>query len=283
MIMPLPATFVKSAAACRIMAAADGPASSILLPCRNLSHPEGWMRVAVLSDIHGFSLALDTVQADMAEQGPFDEVVVAGDLCVVGPDPQGVVDRIQRAGWTAIQGNTDYDLVEAAEWATGLDELGYWVDNLTEDAMNFVAMLPFSRRIMPSGGTGPAHELLVVHANPDNLNDQLNPRMTDRELREIIGDEDAGTIAFGHIHIAYIRHVAGTLLVDVSAVGNPKDGDLRCKYGILNWDANTQRWTAEIRRLEYPLEETEAQIRASGLPNPEKAIRKLRKASYSDA
>ena len=73
------------------------------------------------------------------------------------------------------------------------------------------------------------------------------------------------------------------MLVDVSAVGNPKDGDLRCKYGILNWDANTQRWTAEIRRLDYPLEATEAQILASGMPNPEKVIKKLKKASYSDA
>jgi len=244
---------------------------------------EECMRIAVMSDIHGFSLALDTVRADLAEQGPFDEIVVAGDICEVGPDPQGVVDRLRETGWPVIQGNTDYDLVEAAEWATGIEEHEYWVEHLTDDAMNFVAMLPFSRRIMPPGGTSPAHELLIVHANPHNLIDQLHPKATDRELRDVIGDEQAGTIAFGHVHIAYIRHVAGTMLVDVSAVGNPKDRDLRCKYGILNWDANTQRWTAEIRRLEYPLEATEAQIRASGMPNPEKVIKKLKKASYSDA
>ena len=238
------------------------------------------MRVAVLSDIHGFSLALEVVRRDIAEQGPFDDVIVAGDLCVVGPDPQGVVDTIREEGWFAIQGNTDFDLVEAAEWATAIEELGYWVENLSDDAMDFVATLPFSHRIMPPGGTGPAHELLVVHANPHNLTDVLDPRITDRELREIIGDEQAGTIAFGHIHIAYIRHVGGTMLIDVSAVGNPKDNDLRCKYGILTWDESTSRWTAEIRRLDYPLDETEAQIRASGMPDAEKVIRKLIKASY---
>ncbi len=241
------------------------------------------MRVAVMSDIHGFSLALDTVRADLEEQGPFDEIVVAGDICVVGPDPQGVVERLRETNWTVVQGNTDYDLVEAAEWATGIEDLGYWVDNLTDDAMNYVAMLPFSHRITPPGGTSPAHELRIVHANPHNLTAQLHPKATDRELREVIGDAQAGTIAFGHVHIAYIRHVAGTMLVDVSAVGNPKDKDLRCKYGILNWDANTQRWTAAIRRHDYPLEETEAQIRASDMPNPETVIKKLKKASYSDA
>jgi predicted phosphodiesterase len=238
------------------------------------------MRIAVLSDIHGFSLALDVVRSDIEAEGPFDEVVVAGDLCVVGPDPQGVVDTIRAEGWTAIQGNTDVDLVEAAEWTTGIEELGYWVDALSDDAMDFVATLPFSHRIMPPGGTGPQHELLVVHANPHNLTDMLDPRFADRELREVIGNEQAGTIVFGHIHIAYIRHLAGTMLVDVSAVGNSKDGDLRCKYGILSWDENRQRWSAEIRRLEYPLEATEAQIRASDISNPERVIRKLKQASY---
>jgi predicted phosphodiesterase len=238
------------------------------------------MRVAVLSDIHGFSLALDVVRRDMAEQDPFDEVIVAGDLCVVGPDPQGVVDIVREEGWLAIQGNTDYDLVESAQWATDLDEFGYWVDHLSGDAIDFLTELPFSHRITPRGGTSPQHDLLVVHANPHDLLVPLDPGLPDRELREIIGDEQASAIAFGHIHIAYIRHVAGTLLVDVSAVGNSKDGDLRCKYGVLIWDESLQRWTAEIRRLEYPLEETEAQIRASDMPNPEKVIRKLRKASY---
>ena len=238
------------------------------------------MRVAVMSDIHGFSLALDVVRRDLREQEPVDAVVVAGDLCVVGPDPQGVIDTIREEGWIAIQGNTDFDLVEAAEWTTGLEELGYWVDHLSDDAMDFVATLPFSHRIMPPDGTSPAHELLVVHANPHNLLDVLDPALPDRELREIIGEEQAGTIAFGHIHIAYVRHVGATTLVDVSAVGNSKDGDLRVKYGILTWDEVGMRWSAEIRRLDYPLEETEAQIRASEMADPESVIRKLNKARY---
>lgn len=238
------------------------------------------MRIAVLSDIHGFSLALDIVRRDLEAQGPFDAVVVAGDFCVVGPDPQRVIDVIREEGWIALQGNTDYDLVEAVQWATDLDEFGFWAEALDAEAIDFLAELPFSHRITPPGGSSPRHDLLVVHANPHDLLEPLDPSLTDRELREIIGEEQAAAIAFGHIHIAYIRHVAGTMLVDVSAVGNPKDGDLRCKYGILSWDESVLRWTAEIRRLEYPLEETEEQVRASGLPDREKVIAKLIKASY---
>ena len=71
-----------------------------------------------------------------------------------------------------------------------------------------------------------------------------------------------------------------TLLVDVSAVGNPKDRDLRCKYGILTWNGAGPGWSAEIRRLEYPIAETRAQMRESGMPGAEKAIAKLERASY---
>jgi predicted phosphodiesterase len=238
------------------------------------------MRVAIMSDIHGFNLALEVVRQDIAESGPFDQIVVAGDLAVVGPDPQAVIDTIREEGWIAIEGNTDHDLVEAAEWATDLEELQYWIEHLSDDAIDYLATLPFSHRITPPGAQGPEHELLVVHANPHELMTPLNPALPDRELREIIGDETAGTIVFGHIHIAYIRHVDGRLLVDVSAVGNSKDGDLRVKYGILTWDENTLRWTAEIRRLPYPLQETEEQIRASGMADAEQVIEKLKHASY---
>ena len=114
------------------------------------------MRIAVMSDIHGFSLALDTVRADLAEQGPFDEIVVAGDICEVGPDPQGVVDRLRETGWPVIQGNTDYDLVEAAEWATGIEEHEYWVEHLTDDAIAKVPALEVADLDRHSRLAGPA-------------------------------------------------------------------------------------------------------------------------------
>jgi predicted phosphodiesterase len=238
------------------------------------------VRIAVMSDIHGFDLALDVVRRDLAANGPFDQIVVAGDLAAGGPDPQKVIDTVRAEGWYAVKGNTDHDLVEAAEWATGLDEVGWWVEHLSDDAIDFLATLPFSHRVMPPGGTGPEHELLVVHANPHDLHGQFDPALPDRELREVIGDETAGTIVFGHVHIAYIRHVDGKTLVDVSAVGNPKGGDMRIHYGILTWDQTTMRWTAEIRRLDYPVSETEQEMRAAGLPDVEEAIQKLHRVSY---
>ena len=112
---------------------------------------------------------------------------MAGDLAVVGPDPQGVIDTIREEGWIAIEGNTDHDLVEAAEWATDLEELRYWIEHLSDDAIDFLATLPFSHRITPPGAQGPEHDLLVVHANPHL--DQLVRRQRAFDLRDDLGGE----------------------------------------------------------------------------------------------
>lgn len=240
------------------------------------------MRVAVLSDVHGFNLALDAVLADLDATGPYDEVVVAGDLCEVGPGPAEVLALLQarRPAPTVLMGNTDRDLVAEAraDWGTG--PRPYALGQIGDDGVAYLATLPFARRITPPGGAAPDDDLLVVHANPHDLERKLDPAMSDRELREVLGATRAAAVAFGHIHIAYTRRLGATLLVDVSAVGNPKDGDLRCKYGVLTWGGPSRAWSAELRRLPYPLDATAAQIHASGLPDPAGTLRKLERASY---
>ena len=240
------------------------------------------MRVAVLSDVHGFSLALEAVIADVEETGPYDAVVVAGDHCEVGPAPREALDRLRSTGWILLKGNTDDDLVEAAADRDGSSAEHYAIKQLGPDGIAFLAELPFSHRVTPPGGRSPGDDLLVVHANPHDLRDQITDEMSDRAVREVLGDERPGALAFGHYHVCFVRRVDDTLLVDVSAVGNPKDRDLRCKYGVLTWDETARRWSAELRKLAYPLEATHAQILASDLPNPEKTWKKLKHASYRD-
>ncbi len=237
------------------------------------------MRVAVMSDIHGFDRALETVLADLGRHEPLDAIVVAGDLCEVGPGPAEVIDILRDKAddprWTVLQGNTDRDIVEAAR-----DGMEYVLAKIGSDGIGYLAQLPFAHRITPPDGVSPDDDLLVVHANPYNLVDRLDPSWSDADLKDVLGDTRAKAVAFGHIHIAYVREVDEMLLVDVSAVGNPKDGDLRCAYGIIEWDPDARRWWAAIHRIDYPLEETASQILASDLPNPEKTLKKLMKATY---
>ena len=241
------------------------------------------MRIAVMSDIHGFSLALDVVLDDIRREGPFDHVVVAGDLCEVGPDPAGALARVRALDAIVLQGNTDRDIALSARGAFTSDELEFVLSRIAPDDVAWLERLPHSVRITPPGGESGRDDLLACHANPHDLERKLTPEMSDREIREVLGDTEAGAVAYGHHHVASVRELGSTLLVDVSAVGNPKDRDLRCKYGILAWNGPEAGWSAEIRRLDYPLEETRRQMRESGMPDPEKAIAKLERASYRSA
>ena len=241
------------------------------------------MRVVVMSDIHGFNLALETVIADLdAETGrePVSAVIVAGDLCEGGPGPAETLALLHARGYTLLRGNTDQGLVEQSLTSSSDASAHFALDQIGPDGVKMLAALPFDHRITPPGGSSPDDDLLVVHANPHNVEDKLLPDASDRALREVIGETRAAVIAFGHHHVCYTRRLDDYLLVDVSAVGNPKDGDLRCKYGLLTWDEQTKRWDAEIRRLDYPIEATTAQIRASDLPDPDATLRKLLRASY---
>lgn len=66
------------------------------------------MRLAVFSDIHGNSVALDAVLADIEWQGGVDAYWVLGDLVAFGPDPVGVLERLERLENVAfVRGNTD--------------------------------------------------------------------------------------------------------------------------------------------------------------------------------
>lgn len=239
------------------------------------------MRVAVLSDIHGYDLAFERVLADIDADGPFDAVVIAGDICEMGPRPDRVLELIRARGYQAVQGNTDFDIVNGRDYDRH-DEIGYAREMIGPEGIAWLDALPFEIRITPPGGVSPEDDLLIVHANPHDQLRALDPGYSDRELRTVLDPVSAQAIAFGHIHISYQRVVDGMLLVDVSAVGNPKDGDLRCKYGVLTWDDDAERWTAELRKLPYPLEETREEMEASNMPDWKKAFKKLKRASYKN-
>ena len=238
------------------------------------------MRVAVISDIHGFSIALDHVLADIAAVPGIDCVVAAGDLAEGGPDPAGVVDRIRDAGIRSVQGNTDRDLASGVRNSTP----ARWVSRqLGKERLAWLGGLPFELRLSPPGASNPGDDLLVVHANPQDMDRHLDPGFSDDQVREFLGETQAAVVAFGHLHVAYQRTVGCVKLIDVSAVGNPKDEDLRSKWGLISWDESTGQWQTELRYVAYPLDQTVEQLKAVAYPNWRKAAKKLERASYKAA
>ena len=168
-------------------------------------------RVVVMSDIHGNLPALEAVDASLPNS---DMVIVAGDHCLEGAAPAEVLDLLYQRGWTLLVGNTDRDITvpsddldedEAAQVAWTREQLG-------EERLRALRTLEFGARVEGEGGDS----LLAVHANPLNLEDQLYPTLSEEELRPYVEAAGTGILAFGHLHIPYVRPVTGTIAKETS-------------------------------------------------------------------
>lgn len=236
------------------------------------------MRIAVISDIHGNQLALEAVLHDLEGQPRYDQLVIAGDLCLNGPRPREVLQMVQDLRCPVIQGNVDLETVtQAPEKGEKKRNTVSWTrEQIGQSGIDYLANLPFSYRVHNPAG----RDLLIVHANPLNLEDALFPNADDEALERLLGGLDArvGALAFGHLHIAYTRRWRGLQLADVASCGIPRDEDLRAAYGLLTWQDG--QWEAEIRRVPYDVQAAVKQIKSSGMPNAEKRIKVLLEARY---
>jgi putative phosphoesterase len=236
------------------------------------------MRVAVISDIHGNQIALEAVLADLSRQPAVDHLVIAGDLCLNGPCPRQVLEVLQQLACPVIRGNVDTEVVNEApgKGAKKRSTAAWTREQIGKEGIDYLAALPFSHRITNSGGS----DLLIVHANPLNLEDAIFPNAPDSDLEHMLGGTEltVGALAFGHLHIAYTRRWRHLLLVDVASCGLPRDEDLRAAYGILSWQDDD--WEAEIRRVPYDVQAVVKQFKMSGIPNVEKRIKTLLEAKY---
>lgn len=243
------------------------------------------MRVALLSDIHGNLIALDAVLADLARRGPFDEVVVGGDLVWAGPWPAEVVDRVRSMDSAVIQGNTDAffrrtpkDVPPGKRERRFAEQMSWMLEQLGSQRAGYLASLPASHGIRPV----PGHELLVVHANPYDLDRPITLSASAAELDELLCKDGVepgwNALAFGHVHMPFQRRWRGRLLIDVASIGLPMDGDQRAAYAILTWDGSA--WQAEHHRVFYDVPVVARQMISGGMPRGRHFAERLMGASY---
>ncbi len=236
------------------------------------------MRIAVISDIHGNQVALEAVLDDLHKRPAVDQIIIAGDLCLNGPRPKQVLDTLRALNCPVIQGNVDYEVVSEApdKGAKKRSVIAWTREQIGQEGIDYLAALPHSYLVNNPQG----EDALVVHANPLNQEDAIFPTSPDSTLEQLLGSlaPTIGALAFGHVHIAYIRHWRHLLLVDVGSCGLPRDEDTRASYGILTWQ--DEGWQAEICRVTYAIEEVIKQLKGSGIPHLDKRIRILTEAKY---
>lgn len=200
-------------------------------------------RIAFVSDTHGDLDAFECVIADLGRHGPFDEVLLGGDLAQGGPDPAAVIDRIRQLGWPSVRGNSDDLLVGISEGVLTEDvpdsvrERGEWsVKQLGADRIEYLRALPLAIE----RGPFPIGRVVLVHATPWSNQDVVLPDADVATARKMIDEAGAGLVAYGHIHHAYQRKVGDALLISVGAVHGSNDGDPRAAYTIVELGVTTE-------------------------------------------
>jgi predicted phosphodiesterase len=235
------------------------------------------MRYLVLSDLHANLQALEAVLLE-APPAAFDRVLVLGDLVGYGADPNEVVDRVRMlAPHAIIRGNHD-------KVAAGIDDPESFNPSAREAALWTEHSLTATNRAYVHGlERGPLlidEHIEIWHGAPDD-EDFYIFTMEDVYHASTMMRRPLGLFGHTHVQAAYrVEASAGPsvvrpdmegrvtfgpgqhVLVNPGSVGQPRDGDPRAAYAVVD----TAAGVVELRRVDYPITEAQEKILQAGLP-----------------
>lgn len=244
-------------------------------------------KVAVISDIHGNLPALEATLAAIAREG-VSEILCLGDVVGYGADPATCLELVWDACSVLVRGNHE-DALLAPELARSFNPVARFAIEWTRRSLDWdhLGMVKAMRPVFEGG-----KRLTLVHDSPV-------PTAGGGYLHEA----RAAAIAFrgfdsricivGHTHVpvAFALRAGnvgrpvepgavetielvdgdewewprdGRAIVNPGSVGQPRDGDPRASFAILD----LERGRFGLRRVEYDVARAQADLRRVGLPSP---------------
>ncbi|MFC4540859.1 metallophosphoesterase family protein [Halosolutus amylolyticus] len=211
------------------------------------------MQIGLISDVHGNRVALETVLDDMP---PVGGLVCAGDVVGYNPWPADCVDELRDRAVPTVMGNHDAAIEGSAFRFNRMAQAGveHAREQLSDDQRAWLADLPVERR--EYGG-----RLKVVHGHPDDPDRYMRYTRPHEFSARLLGDEDV--LVLGHTHVQHVERYADGIVVNPGSVGQPRDGDPRAAYAVVDLDG----LTVETHRVEYDVDAVQAAVAEAGLPD----------------
>ena len=215
------------------------------------------MKLLVVSDIHANWPALRAIRE------PADAVVCLGDIVSYGPSPRECLTWVRERAAHVVRGNHDTALAYEAESGAAAFKRKLAVATLEvhrrlldEEEVAWLRALPTELSFRCDD-----YRFHAVHASPaDHLfSYRLTPDLDAEELKKEVAEVRADIVLLGHTHLPMSRGAWSKVVLNPGSVGQPLDGDPRASYAVV------EDGVAEIRRVEYEVEETAAGIRGMGL------------------
>jgi predicted phosphodiesterase len=243
---------------------------------------EAMMRILLISDIHANLVALETV---LTQASPFDRIWCLGDVVGYGPEPNACIDRLRSFDLLCIAGNHDWaalgklDLEEFNPDARGA---AIWTrEQLTSENIEWL-------RELPDRVPTQAEKFTLVHGSPRYpiWEYVLTPAVAHTNFEFF----ETPVCLMGHTHVPVVYRanewtatadplVEGSalklnpdrMMINPGSVGQPRDGDPRAAYALLDLDART----LTHYRVDYDIAATQAEMDLVGLP-----LRLITRLSY---
>jgi len=239
------------------------------------------LRYLIISDIHS---NLESFESCMElARGQYDQAICLGDLVGYGPDPNAVIDRVRESTDRLIRGNHDKACcgIDDAEDFNLLARIGtLWTrQELTPEHLSFLRGL--------TQGPMEIGSFQIVHGSVADEDEYIvGPIQALPALRAL----KVPLVFFGHTHHqggfmldssgrfhtvycdsrnngrTYVLELeeGGRYLLNPGSVGQPRDGDWRAAFAILD----NKKKQVEFFRTPYDLPKTQAKMVKAGLPEP---------------
>jgi diadenosine tetraphosphatase ApaH/serine/threonine PP2A family protein phosphatase len=233
----------------------------------------GPRRIALVSDVHANLPAFEAVLADIRKD-EVDEIWNLGDLVGYGAQPDECVALAAESCDLCLVGNHDLVVlgeIDIADFSSGAAAAAEWTrERIGREALDFLSRLtPLDEQrligLYHASPRDPVWEYVLSTMQAELCFEQMAPR---------IG-------AVGHSHVALFFHGDGDLVVGEPApaghkvelsqgrwllnpggVGQPRDGDPRAAWLLLDGT----NWTATWRRVDYAIDDAARAIQEAGLP-----------------
>ena len=233
------------------------------------------MRLAIISDIHGNLDAFKQVLADI-DRSDIDEIVSLGDNIGYGPEPDQVIQKVQARGIPSVLGNHELAMKDPKylDWfnPAARESLLKTFTLLSDRSKSYIAHQDLCLS---------SHGYRFVHGFPPDSALTYMFQVSDSRKKSVLAQMKETICFVGHTHMLEMVSYDGKYLnseplrpgitglnpekkyiLNIGSVGQPRDGDNRAKYAILD----SSQHLIELRSIPYDIAALDAKIRAAGLP-----------------
>jgi putative phosphoesterase len=233
------------------------------------------MRIALIADIHGNAVALETVIAEIATE-PVDHIVCLGDVALRGPEPRRALHLLRDLGCPVVLGNSDGWFLDRqvrpvqpspVPWIRENDD--WCAAQMSGEDLSFIATFQATLELPLPG----ERQLLCFHGSPLSYWDEVSAATPPDQLTVLLEGCTAALLAGGHTHIPLLRRHGDQTIINPGSVGQPMVRTVpdqaihvlpEAQYALIHCDAD--RMSIEFRHIPVDLEGVIAAAYRSGMP-----------------